>query len=488
MNLRDNGFGEPAIGTVLYFAYLPLGIYTNYVLTENLTAFLILLFLHLYTRSERSQRRKRYAFAIGLSLSLLMLTRPMFQYFSLISVLFVSWRYYRMAGSAQKGAITLLFLGFFAVYGSWLAVLNSGSPDGKFNWKVTGERTIDQSLNESYDLLNDGYPTLSRAAKVVKPFESISEAPLESIGLRFEKFVRLIKLPATVYHNPYLIPDIVLTTLHAILISWVLVAIFFFLKIPSNFLFAFPLIYSVTIYTAYFSEERRFLLPVIPVAILVATFGARLIKDNYSFSYKQKVIHLLAAAIFFATGLTLLYGFSGISIDGIEPKHLFLVLHLSGSLFLLAASYLGYLLFDPERNVPRLKVFILFSLLTIAFPFMIDAHRYHPWARWKTIIDKSTHVRQEIKLPDELVLDEVSYASVQIDAQLESRFEKTLQVTINGKSFSPVRLIQSPLRDLLKLVFRPFVGKSPDGVGLPPPRLDTDSCFEGYVAKQKHSG
>ena len=33
--IRDNGFGEPAIGTVLYFAYLPLGIYTNYVLTET---------------------------------------------------------------------------------------------------------------------------------------------------------------------------------------------------------------------------------------------------------------------------------------------------------------------------------------------------------------------------------------------------------------------------------------------------------------------
>lgn len=459
--IRMKAWGESATGAIMYFCYIPLATYTSFLLTESLTSFLLLLFLFFHVKAQETRRFNRYAFVIGASLAALMLVRPAFQYFSMLSILLLTLYYFKVADSTRRSTILLLLIGFFTLYGPWLVIINGyQNINNEIFWQVTAERSIARSQIESYDLSNSGYPRpYGGVGTSSSMYESVFNAPLESFGLRTEKYIRLIQNPATLYNNQYLIPETVLKGYHLFIVSTAIISLFFFLRAPVNFIIASSFIYTCIIYTGYFSEERRFLLPVMPIAIILTTYVINLFVQNLSFSPNKTIYRSLMVFIVMAIGFTFLFGFDGIDLGN---RYLHLGFHVLGGIILLFACYMISLVLNVNDDFISRVYFIAYSIAFICIPLTIHSHLYHPWQRWSTHINKNNFVRQKIMLPHDIDICNILHATMQIDMQYESRFKKSIVVTINGNNVEPLMSPQSRPRSLIKRGMRPYFGKLDD--------------------------
>jgi hypothetical protein len=458
------------LGALTLFAlYLPFTYMTSVLLTENLAAFLTLLAVWSGAAFLGNGPRGRLAAAVlpalfGLALIGMGLTRPGLAPLALVMVVVFAgtalWRFSRerarrvLAGAA----LAVAFAG--VPYFAWQHAVTVAFGMERFTFALAGPRMVSPSMAESYDWENGGWPrpaafTASPGGRLLQPppvTEAIRAAPLEAVLLRLEKFYRLWKAPATAYYNPLWGPLGPLKALHGAILGAALLGLLL-VPPPRGWPLVFlPVAYTAALYTAYFSDEQRFILPVMGLVIVLA---ARAAADAWGrMGDPARAPRHLAPDFAWFAGLVLSGAY--LAADGfallpaLDPRWMHVAAALLFTACLAAGTWrVGRLLWGG-RGVPWGPARLGAAVAVLALPVGAHVLHYADWYSWRTPLrDPGQRVVQGFVLPPGLDWGRVAVATLQIDARDADGMLDNLEVLVNGRpqgSLIPGRLLPASYR------------------------------------------
>lgn len=439
------------VALVLFAAYVPFTYMASQILAENLCVFLILLSVYLAVRTLSSPRKWRPVLGVlfGLTLIWLALTRPVFA--PLVAVMLLLWlgvvfyRWKAERSASLTGAVAMTLVAFLAPYLVWQSAMTRVHHLDHFTFSVAGPRVIDASLSESYDIRTGGWPKPAafieheggRSLSPVPVWDSIRAHPFDSLMLRVEKLYRLWRGPATAYTNPMLVPREATGLFHVMLVTCGLFGLVLARRNAAWLFLLLPVAYTTAAYTFYFSEERRFVFPVMALVIIVA---AGLLREaaprvwealrGQSFRPHRKTAAVLG--VLALSGVYVHAGAGSVPVSAIsgKPLHLLMALLCSGALAALGWRATGWLAAPAEPARP-LRVALV---LALGLPIAVHLTWFHDWYSWKLTLKRPDQVAtQVIRLPDGLDPEQVAVARLHLDILDRDGKLDNLAVAVNGE-------------------------------------------------------
>jgi hypothetical protein len=458
------------LGALTLFAlYLPFTYMTSVLLTETLAGFLTLLAVWSGVAFLENGLRGRLAAAVlpavfGLALIGMGLTRPGLAPLALVMVLLFAgmavWRRGRphaprlLAGAA----LAVAFAG--VPYLAWQHTLTAAFGMEHFTFAPAGPRMVSPSMAESYDWETGGWPrpaafTAAPGGRMLQPppvAEAVRGAPLEAVLLRLEKFYRLWKAPATAYFNPLWGLRWPLKALHGLILAAGLMGLLL-VPPPRGWPLVFlPVAYTAALYTAYFSDEQRFILPVMGLLIVLA---ARAAVDAWGrMGDPARTPRHLAPDLAWFAGLVLSGAY--LAADGfallpaLDPRWVHVAAALLFTACLAAGTWrVGRLLWGG-RETPWGALRLGAVVAVLALPVGVHTLHYADWYSWRTPLrDPGQRIVQGFALPPGLDWGRVAAATLQIDATDADGRLDNLEVLVNGLpqgSLIPGRLLPASYR------------------------------------------
>lgn len=409
---------------VLFTLYLPFIYMTPMLLTENLALFFIVLtaYLSFQLKSFAGRHWKFLAILLCLSitLTLLYLTRPVYIYFTALYIPVILFAIIKTEFSLPRRSLFFVIFVFSLLLFHTLWQAQVSSMLGlNTNISSAGGRDISRTLNESYDLENDGYPQPRVSSVKSRPestrwLTSVKENIISSAFLRAEKFYRLWHMPAISYSNPFILPHKLTTIYHISLVFLAIVGLGLIRNKIDLFILSSPIIYTSIVYTGFFTEEHRFIYPVMPLVIILAVHTLYSLSHLSRSSSRQK--GLLSIAFVLSAGLAVIAFPYGDSfhwwLSGTGGRILYYTVFISGT-FILTLGCLRlarHFNFSPA-NQPLFYFFLISALIAVIVHGLI----YRDWHIWsENIGDPSSSISQVISLR-ETDMEGVKYAFLQID-------------------------------------------------------------------------
>ncbi|MBI5136220.1 MAG: hypothetical protein HZA24_02665 [Nitrospirae bacterium] len=448
----------------LFALYLPATYMASQVLAESLCLFLILLAVLLamiLCRGAAGPRRAPWlAAALGLVLFWLGVSRPAYFPFSLLAVaglaLLVPWRLRARGGGAAALAGVLLMGAYLVPYLAWQAQVTRAHHAEAFLFSPSGQRSITPSLNESYDLANDGWvaPAAFVGPRGRNPYappalDSVREHPLDSALLRVEKFYRLWKGPAVTYVNPFILSGHVTAALHGLLVLGALVGLATVARGLPALLLAAPVVYTAAVYTGYFSEERRFAFPVMGLVAVLCALGLHWAWRAYVDAGLRAYGHRVGFrpglwAALCVTAWMLAAGPGWVVQPWVDPglTHLAAAL-LLGMLLAAGAVWLArHAGLDMGRRVWAGALLLGCGVL----PVTVHLARDPGWHAWSLPLSRpGTLAVQTFLLPDGLTAEAIAVATLQLDVRDGDGRVDDLDVRLDGMPLTgPVSVAAMP--------------------------------------------
>jgi hypothetical protein len=321
---------------------------------------------------------------------------------------------------------------------------------------ATGGRDITRSLNESYNLENEGYPQprISSAKgrpKSQKWKDSVENNILGSALLRAEKFYRLWHMPATSYSNPFIIPHKITTLYHAGLLFLAIAGLSLTLNKHALFIISSPIIYTSIVYTGYFTEEHRFVYPVMPLVILLAAHTL------YSLS-ETSCLHLQKKQIL-SIGLCVVLGCTLIALPLDDSYHALLdggtgwILYYCGLITgLILLTIASGLLAKHLKATPTSHPIAYFFFTAALISGTVHGLIYRDWHTWKEdIVSTTPPIKKMISLQG-ADIGETKYAFLQVDMRDADGNLNNIEISLDGIKLSE----RSPLYPSLfhKIAYR----------------------------------
>ena len=432
-----------ALCIVLYCFYFPFAYVQSYLITENLCHVLILAAIYFSQLLNSHLDRKTSPFlwlgAIALCLTWLYLTRGVYFYYAIIFMIYICAviSFHKKSANKKKFAFISFFLFTMVVpYGSWMYKVNKLMDQEKITFSVTGLRSIDSSLNESYDIKKSGFPQ-SRSGKnskrvVSQDFKkSIKETPVKSFFLRVDKVYRLWHSPTTIYNDPILGSHIPIKAYHVVLIIASVFLLFFINGIFYKIAFSLPILYTTIIYGIYFTEEQRFIFPVMPEVLLIVIFGGyhvcKRVKDDKFLSFKK---HFSLSAIFVLGGAAIMLP---PSIIGLNPSLLQYNVYVTVIAFI--CLLIAILLIINKKHTLT-KIYFPVAALTVLMCLATHQIMFSRWYIKKIDVNQtSTEYVKNIEFGTDIDMTNIHKAYISIDSySTEKQFElEGLTVKLNGK-------------------------------------------------------
>ncbi len=438
------------IALVLFALYVPFTYMVSQLRAENLCVFLILaaILLAHRTLSAAPGWRPVLGFLFGLTLIWLALTRPVFS--PMVAVMLLLWlavaihRWRTERSASLTGAMAMVLVAFLVPYLVWQSAVTRVHHLDHFTFSTAGPRVVTGSLAESYDVRTNGWPRpaafVGKGGRSVQPipaWNSIREHPFDSLMLRVEKFYRLWRRPVTVYTNPMVIPRGVTDVLHVAVITLGLAGLLLVRRNVAWLFLLLPVFYSSAVYTFYFSEERRFIYPVMALVIIVA---AKLLQEvapqvrdlwrRTRFRPDRGMVAVLATLAL--SGLYVYAGAGAVPVPGVSGRlfHLLAALLFSGALAALGWRATGWLQKPAESGRPlRLAL-----VLTLVLPIAVHLAWFHDWYSWKVTLKHPGQVAEQvIRLPSGLDPKRVAVARLHLDVLDRDGKLDNLTVAINGE-------------------------------------------------------
>jgi hypothetical protein len=372
---------------VLFILYPPFIYMGTQLLSENLVVPSLLLLMYLTIGLQQNiyyKKRDIWLIAsIAILLNILFFTRPVYFYFSIIYLVLIFFLIFIKKYYLQKQKIlliTLLAIIFTIPYSLWIWQLNTHIKSNKVILSTTGERSPVRSLNESYTIENFGFPRTrimpGQDCPEIDYKQSLLMHPTESILLRFEKLYRLWASPSTIYNNPLFMDHELTNILHILLVVIAYLGLFLFKDTVMKIILGIPIIYTTMIYTAYFSEEHRFIYPIMPLIILFAVFG---LEKFYSKNTLLNAKQLFSYIFMMIAGILLFnYPYDDFYREWYTSEIYYFSI-FTGMALTIFSFYKILLLLD--QNLLKNKLFILTSLLLI-FTILIHHAKYKSWYIW----------------------------------------------------------------------------------------------------------
>jgi hypothetical protein len=416
-----------SIVIIAYTLYLPFIYYTAIPLSENLFITILISVFYLGLRFYLGNPLRAYQyFLTGLLLILLPGIRPGYQLFSYLVLVVFSVILFKNNRYKEIFYMSLTFLVIFMV---WLIFINTELNNNYFTFSIAGNRTIDRSLYESYNLKDDGWPRSVILNQENNPDykynlpEYIKNNLYQTIILRIEKFYRFYKLPAVLYTNEFVIPHWVVNFLHLLIVFLLPFCLLKYKDWKWIFLFL-PVLYTAVIYTGYFSEERRFMFTIMPFMIIFASAAITDWKDAIT---KMKVVELLLTftPFLFSCILERMNWYSTLPGDNVYYLLIFIFMIISGAGILLIGK-------NQKKSVNMiLAVLILFSLI---FSRYINQVFYTDWHKWQHSLSSDEIVMKKIKVSN-ININNITSCKLQIDL-FDEDGTNNLSVKIDGKDLT----------------------------------------------------
>lgn len=350
-------------------------------------------------------------------------------------------------------AVALLLVGYALPYVGWQTQVTRAEGSDTFIWSPSGVRSIGTSLMESYDVTHNGWVApaafLGRKGRTLNPVpvaESLANHPVESLLLRVEKFYRLWKSPATVYTNPFGASHRAIDELHLLLVVGAVLGIGVAVRSFPSWLAFLPILFTAAVYTGYFSEERRFIFPVMGLVAVFCGIGLHWLWQTITqagyraYGWRPEQNTLLAATLFAVSGAVLLA--EGFVIQPWLPPvigHGMLV-----AVFAVSGSGLAWRLAGKLPSHPAWAMALLWGALVL--PVTVHLAHYRNWTGWSVSLDQPGKVvTQRFELPDGRDWGDVASAMVQIDVLDADGRVDDLSVQLNGRELAgPMTVARMP--------------------------------------------
>jgi len=444
---------SPFLGLVsltLFVLYIPYTYMASQLLTENLAAWLILWLVWLGIKALNVQERwvgVVTAGIYGLSLPLLAYTRPALA--PLAAFMLAVWAGAAVwkASAKVRGPVLagLVVAAACAIgpYFLWQQVVADAFGIKGFIFSTTGPRFIDTSLAESYDVSTRGWPRPSAFLGITgeflphdPPLESLREHPWETSLLRIEKFYRLWKGPATAYANPFWgTGNPVVDILHAVLVLAGCLGLLFCRPTPKWLLCMAPILYTSVLYTGFFSEERRFVFPVMGLAIVFAAMatvrgweriqGRRVAWRSIRVEGVWVLGLVLSGAYLAANGFVVRSGGNAWWVHGIAASL------LTASMALGLWRVVRFLWADAGST--RLRIGAVTAIGLLVTPVGVHAAHYMDWYTWNVSLrSPAQELSQTFVPPAGFDWAQVVAANLEIDARVPDGRLANLDVRVNG--------------------------------------------------------
>jgi hypothetical protein len=454
---------SPAVGMAALAAfalYAPFTYMASQLLTENLCLVLLPAAALLGLRATSEARWRLPAAALlGLTLVALALTRPVYLPLSALllacaaGLLLARWRASR--DPRLPAAALLAVVAFGVPYLAWQTAMSHAAGGGTFYFQVSGPRTPHLTWPESYDLRNGGWPrplaliSPGGAAPFAPPAAaSVRADPAGSLALRLEKLYRLWRGPATAYANPFGFPAWLVGPFHAALVLAAACGLFVLRGPPAWLFVALPVLYTSGVYTLYFSEERRFAFPVMPLVIVLAAVAAawlvpRLRAAGSEGGRTRRGWVAGAWVLALALAGTWMGAFPGATPHPAVPAgavHGVAVAVLVAALAA-AALWLARGMGAPDRPW-RARVALGGLAALVVLPVAVHLAGYRDWATWRMPLrGPGEMAAQAFRLPADLGPDRVRAAHLLLDVRDADGRLDDLEVRVNGR---PQRALVRP--------------------------------------------
>ena len=419
---------------LLFICYMPFIYMGTLILSENLALFLIISIVYLTLRLHYN--KPSLAGIIILSggtailLNILFFTRPVYFYFSLAYLPVVMFaalsKHFPLRQKITISIFTVIL--FLLPYAFWVYYLNNHLQSEKITFSITRNRSVDNSLNESYWLDIDGFPTAKisqekeRYAPVAK--ESITSDPSGSFLLRLEKFYRLWVSPSIAYSNPAWGDKHTITKIyHLLLLMLAFLGLFAIKRWLVRIIIGLPILYTTVIYTLYFSEEHRFIYPIMPLMILLATVAIDAVGSSFRSMniIKKRKVYLLLICIGFGI-VVLNYPYNDHYRDWYNETFYYAGL-TTGMIFIVIPTI--YLLRIVNPSLLKEKLFLALGIF-IASSILIHYIKYTRWYIWSLPLDTTLSKRFNLSCIDP---KKIERAYIQIDLVGHTEY---LTVKANG--------------------------------------------------------
>jgi hypothetical protein len=433
-NLAGPGIGLTAL--VLFALYAPGTYMTSQLLSENPSLPLVLLAAYAGLRlpgGGGAGRGAGFGALLGLSLAALALTRPVYIGLAFLGLGAVAaWAFgavlrRRGARAALLGAGAAAAC-FLAPYLAWQAHMVDVYHLDRFPVSPAGPREIGTIVQESYNVRDAGWEQAGIVQNLPRErfpqptvTESILGDPLGSAALRVEKLYRLWRFPSDKYGNPLLLPRRVGEAYHVGLVILGVVGLWLLRRRWALIPVALPILYTTGIYTATFSDERRFAYPVMGLVIVLAAVALRWAWREAPGALAALRDRRRAAWAAAWMGVVLVAGLgvfrpSAFALPGpVGPRGQYLAFLAVLAVALAAAcAVAGRRLAAGDRRAGAGAALLLVGLLLV--PPVVHLARFHDWSTWRLCLDRPGPMAvQRIELPPDLGWDRVSAATLQVD-------------------------------------------------------------------------
>lgn len=449
--LGGNRFG---LGVLALYALYGANTYmASQLLSENVCTPLVLLAVYAGLRlagGVAGWRAVGFGAVLGLCLIGLALARPVYTGLAFLALGAAgAW-----AGGAvlrrRVGPAALVGVGaaatcFFVPYLAWQLTLVEAYHMDHLPISTAGPRQIGYKLQESYNVGADGWAwagILQNSERYWLPQptvgESLRDHPLASAALRVEKLYRLWRYPSDKYGNPLLLPRGVGETYHAALVLLGALGGWLLWRRRALIPVLLPVAYTTLIYTATFSDERRFAFPVMGLVIVLAAVALQwalgvvpgalaALRDRRRAAWSA--LWLVAAA---GAGAGV-FRSSAFALPGpVAPYAQYLAFLAVFALAVVVACAVvakGFAGGGRERWAAT-----LFLAGVLVVPPVVHLARYHDWSTWRLDLRRpGQQVFQTIRLPSEVRWEEVRAATLQVDVLDPDGLADALVVLANGR-------------------------------------------------------
>lgn len=450
---------SPGVGLLalaLFALYAPFTVMASQLLTETLCVFLLALAAWLglgLAREGPAANGRRSLWAaplLGLTLVALALTRPsLFPLSGLLLAGVAGWllaRFRRDRAGPLAVAAALLLAAYLAPYLAWQTTMSRAVRPGTFYLMVSGPRSPDTDLRESYDVPNGGWPRpllftarhgQSRFAP--PPGESIARHPFASLVLRAEKAYRLWHAPATTYANPFGLPGWFTDGLHVLLVVGGACGLLFLRRGPPFWFLGLPVLYTSAAYVAYYPEERRFAFVAMPCVIVLCALAlpplAAALRRALGGEHRRRArLGLGAWLAAVGLGAAWLGAFPGAAAPGVPAAAAYgAAVALLTAALLAAAAWVAWRVVPEPAPAVRWGTLVGLAVL-LAVPVGAHLGKYRDGSTWSVALaDPDQAALQVFRLPPGLVPGRVAAARLLLDVRDGDGRVDDLEVSVNGR-------------------------------------------------------